>query len=64
MTDSPSMEASRAMSAADQLFTRYGRTAEIQIVGLGTFVVTVRDGSSIHVVAGTARECLSRLESA
>jgi hypothetical protein len=51
-----------ASMAADELFYRYGKRGDIQIVSPGTFVVTVRSDRGVHVVAGTAKECLTKLE--
>jgi hypothetical protein len=44
-----------------ELFGKYGQQ-DIQLVSPGTFVVSVRTGTSVHVVAGTAKECLAKLE--
>jgi hypothetical protein len=51
-----------ASMAADRLFREYGVRGEIQIVAHGTYVVTLREGSAVHIVAGTARECLDKLD--
>jgi hypothetical protein len=57
---------SRAALMADhlittELFHKYGQTADIELVSRATFRVTLREGSRVHVVAGTAKECLAKL---
>lgn len=44
-----------------ELFHKYGQTADIELVSRATFRVTLREGTSVHVVAGSAKECLEKL---
>lgn len=65
-TTDPTIAARAAVIAAnmhaDELFAKWGKRGDIQIVAPATYVVTVRSEHGIHVVAGTAKECIEKLE--